>query len=82
MARFKATLKGSRGAASRLGGKKAGARATVNGWHAGVHVEAEADPATERDVFYVYVTGGSHGAIGERIAVIREGADGNPRVST
>lgn len=69
MARFRATLKGQRGETSRLGSPNSGLRAYVNGWNAGVTVEAEASGT--RDVFYVYATGGSNGeGTGELVAVI------------
>jgi hypothetical protein len=40
MAQFRATIRGQRGEASRLGSKKSGITANVNGWGIGVHVEA------------------------------------------
>lgn len=63
MARFRATIQGSRGAASRLGGKEAGARASVNGWNVGVNVFANAAKdrnGNEGDRITLYITGGSN----------------------
>ena len=58
MARFRGTLSGQRGVASRLGSKKSGLTADVNGWRGGVRVVAEVDDGG-RDVFEVYATAGS-----------------------
>lgn len=60
MAQYRAVIQGSRGAASRLGGKSSGIRADVNGWTAGVRVEA--GQIDGRDVFKIYKTGGSNAA--------------------
>jgi len=57
MAHFRATVRGNRKEASRLGTLKSGIVATVNGWNAGIRVEAYAE---ERDVFRIYRTGGSN----------------------
>lgn len=57
MAQFRATIKGQRGQASRLGGKASGMVATVNGWHKGVRVEAIHENG--EDFFRVYATTGS-----------------------
>ena len=59
MARFRATIKGQRGEASRLGSSKSGIRADVNGWHLGVRVWGEV--VGGHDVFHVYKTAGSMG---------------------
>ena len=58
MARFRATIQGQRGSASRLGGTKSGMTAKVDGWDIGVTVEAE--DRLGRDEFQVFATGGSH----------------------
>ncbi len=58
MARFRATIQGQRGEVSRLGSSKSGITARVNGWNAGIRVEAESNGG--KDVFRVYYTGGSH----------------------
>lgn len=59
MAQFRATIQGQRGEVSRLGSRKSGITARINGWHSGIRVEA-----FERnglDCFDVYQTGGSTG---------------------
>jgi hypothetical protein len=61
MAQFRATIVGQRGEASRLGNKKTGLVARVNGWNLGVRVEADYDADFDRDTFTVYLTGGSNG---------------------
>lgn len=58
MAQFRGTISGSRGEASRLGGKSSGMKATVNGWNSGVTVRAFVDELG-RDCFALYATGGS-----------------------
>lgn len=62
MARFRATIKGNRGEASRLGTAGSGITARVNGWNEGIRVEAVPNTEfPERDYFAVYITGGSNG---------------------
>lgn len=76
MAQFRATIKGQRGEASRLGSKNSGLRAYVNGWDSGVLVEAENRDG--RDIFYVYTTGGSNGRVLTRqVGYISAGSDGS-----
>jgi hypothetical protein len=58
MAQFRATIRGQRGEASRLGSKKSGITAKVNGWTGGVKVFARVDSKGE-DAFDVYATNGS-----------------------
>ena len=64
MARFRATIQGQRGSASRLGSAKSGIMARVNGWDVGVEVVAQhnASHSDSRDIFELYATGGSHNA--------------------
>ena len=57
MARFRATIQGQRGEASRLGSPKSGLEVRANGWDVGVMVLARDEDGS--DVFDVYVTGGS-----------------------
>jgi hypothetical protein len=57
MAQFRATIKGQRGEASRLGSKKTGIVANVNGWTTGIRIEA--GHVDGRDVFRVFATSGS-----------------------
>lgn len=59
MARFRGTLKGNRGMASRLGTASSGLTAEVNGWNTGVIVLAGRDER-DRDTFDIHVTGGSN----------------------
>jgi len=66
MAQFIAEIKGSRGSVTRLGSKKSGIWASVNGWRSGVDVIAETD-ANGRDLFKVYKTGGSNGAFSAKL---------------
>lgn len=62
MARFRATIRGQRGEASRLGGRASGIQATVNGWDVGVEVDGHGGP--DLDAFDLYATGGSNGRHG------------------
>lgn len=57
MAQFRATIRGQRGEASRLGSKTSGLHVTVNGWTAGITVHCE-HTATD-DFFSVFLTSGS-----------------------
>lgn len=70
MAQFRATVQGQRGQASRLGSKRSGLRAAVNGWDSGIYVEAAHD---DKDKFYVYATGGSHGGPVRLLGVLEHG---------
>ena len=58
MAQFRAIIKGQRGAASRLGSKKSGILARIDGWNNGIAVSAE--HINGKDVFSGYRTGGSN----------------------
>lgn len=62
MAHFRGTAQGERSIASRLGHKKTGLVTTCNGWNVGVKCCAGYDEENDRDVIYVYQTGGSNGA--------------------
>lgn len=79
MAHFYGSVQGSRGEASRLGGKNTGMRAEARGWHGGVRVYAEhrtTEDKDPRDAFIVYFTGGSRNT--SRIADLVEiDDDGN-----
>jgi len=72
MARFRATIEGSRGMASRLGTESSGMVATINGWNVGVYVNIFVNE-DGKDEIRVYKTGGSN-ARGpqDRIAVVTE----------
>lgn len=65
MARFRGTIIGARGAASRLGHASSGLIVEANGWNAGFRIEVTADG--ERDVFRVYETGGSNNRTPHRL---------------
>lgn len=60
MAHFRATIQGNRGKASRLGTKKSGIVATVNGWNVGVDVVIKHNEETGKDVITVIPTSGSN----------------------
>lgn len=64
MAQFRAVIEGNRGPTSRLGSKQSGMTAHVDGWYSGVTVKAS--HIDGQDVFTIYATGGSNGAIGWR----------------
>ena len=85
MAHFRGVLQGRRGSTSRLGDKRKGIHATLNGWNAGVYVElchedeqdcgsGRRSNGTGRDVVRIYQTKGSNGG-GEKVLVLtlREG---------
>jgi hypothetical protein len=59
MAQFRATIRGRRGEASRLGSKSSGITAHINGWNAGVSVYAAHEDG--RDRFEIWLTSGSNG---------------------
>jgi len=59
MAQFRATIKGNRGEASRLGTKKSGLVARINGWDIGVAIYARHEKG--HDYLDVYQTSGSNG---------------------
>jgi hypothetical protein len=58
VAQFYAYAKGNRQEVHRLGSKKSGARAGVNGWHSGIEVIGCHNDVLG-DYFKVYLTGGS-----------------------
>ena len=68
MAQFRATIKGRRGQASRLGSKSSGIVARIDGWNKGIEVQALYENG--QDVFVIYETGGSNrGTIREVVKV-------------
>lgn len=74
MAQFRATIKGNRGTASRLGTKKSGITARINGWNIGARVDILHDEKTGKDKIYIYATSGSNGAgMDKSIATLEEG---------
>jgi len=60
MAQFRGIVQGQQGTASRLGSKKSGLWATVNGWDSGILVEASHKDG--KDVFTIWRTSGSNGS--------------------
>ena len=58
MARFRGTIQGSRGDASRLGTPRSGLTVTADGWDIGCRVEMTAEDGEDR--IRVYLTGGSN----------------------
>lgn len=62
MARFRGTIQGCRGEASRLGGTETGIETRTNGWNSGVRVVGFVDDNGD-DCFDIYITGGSNGSI-------------------
>jgi hypothetical protein len=71
VARFRATIKGSRGEVSRLGTEKSGLDVNVNGWTKGVRVVAYVQDGV--DTFDVWETDGSaSGARVRKLVTIRE----------
>ncbi len=78
MARFRGTLQGQRGDASRLGSKASGLTVEANGWDTGVRVTLWVDD-DGRDRVTVQRTGGSHARTNSRtIAEWVEGDDAQP----
>ena len=65
MAQFRGSMEGQRGSTSRLGSKKSGFNATINGWDWGIRVIAT--HVDGKDVFRVWRTGGSTGATPETL---------------
>jgi len=60
MARYRGTIQGNRGQASRLGTANSQLVATINGWHIGVSVIIGPDPDNpDRDLLIVRATNGS-----------------------
>ena len=76
MAQFRGIIQGQRGGVSRLGSKRSGLTAIVNGWHSGVKVYAHMDPETGKDCFEVYETAGSSGGSTGRLLATFETKDG------
>lgn len=74
MARFRGTLQGNRGEASRLG--HTGLSARINGWDAGIRVEASVIDG--RDCFEIYITGGSNATTSEKyVGYVQDIGEGN-----
>lgn len=72
MAHFYAGIHGSRGEITRLGTKKSGMSAFVNGWNIGVEIWARYDEANDCDIITITPTGGSnHGNVDAKPIIIQ-----------
>jgi len=79
MAQYRATIKGNRGVGSRLGSKKTGLIATIDGWDDGIMVQASWNEKKDCDEFTVWRTGGSnHRKSFSLLAVVRRGSEDTP----
>jgi hypothetical protein len=79
MARFRATMQGSRGPASRLGHEII--EASVNGWNAGVSVTGTVD-VNGNDIFKIWATSGSNNRQSSKlIATVKSGDKPNFELS-
>ncbi len=67
MAHFIAMIHGDRGVVSRLGTKKSGIGATVEGWDSGVRVQGWHRSGSDQDVFEIHATTGSIGRGDDRL---------------
>ena len=70
MAQYRAIIQGNRGNVSRLGSKKSGISAEINGWNKGVFVFGRFNKETGKDEFIVEETGGSMGSAPKKIIKI------------
>lgn len=70
MARFRATIYGQRGHASRLGSANSGIESNTNGWQSGVNVVGSVD-IEGNDVFNIYATGGSGVSLSFYVGTVR-----------
>lgn len=80
MAQYLGLVEGSRGPATRLGGKASGLRVEANGWACGIEVDVKHEDG--HDVFYVTLTGGSGCQRPRRplLTVYDDGTARSPRV--
>lgn len=62
MSQFYANIQGSRGEATRQGGKATGISGHIRGWEVGCQVYISYDKKTDKDVVKVYKTSGSNGS--------------------
>lgn len=77
MARFMGIVQGARGEASRVGGASSGIRAQAQSWNVGVKVYGRATDGY-RDVFELYMTGGSNNPSGTFLGTVTLDAEGQP----
>ena len=61
MAHFYGDLQGSRGQATRVGGKKSGIEGHIRGWQVGARVRVSFNESTSEDEVEVQLTSGSNG---------------------
>jgi len=61
MAQFRGVMQGRKGLVSRLGSKRSGLSAKLNGWNMGVKVELDYDDEKKQDRASIYLTSGSNG---------------------
>lgn len=78
MAQFMGTLQGQRGPTSRLGSKKSGLQANINGWHGGVFVSLFVGDNGE-DCARIVLTNGSGGDSGPCVVVYYGPLNGDAR---
>ena len=76
MSQFYADIQGSRGAASRMGGKDGGIRGHIRGWSVGVRVHGR--HVDGEDIFDVALTGGSNSHSAEKHIGTARLVDGEP----
>ena len=69
MARFYASIQGSRGMATRQGTAKSGIAGHIRGWHSGARVWCYVNEDGE-DAVHISITGGSTGHISEKTVAI------------
>ena len=70
MGRFRGTVQGNRGEASRLGSISSGLEVTASGWDIGVNIHI--DVVDGKDVIKIYKTDGSNGYSSELIHTLKE----------
>lgn len=66
MARFRGTIEGNRGPASRLGTARSGLYVTANGWNIGASIHLGVNDHGE-DEITIRLTGGSNGRVLSRL---------------
>lgn len=76
MARYRGTVQGQRGVASRLGSANSGLRVTANGWNVGANVYIDPCEGCGEDIVDVVRTFGSNTGGRPRDTVARFHADG------
>ncbi len=72
MAQFMGTVQGSRGLASRLGGKDSGMHVTINGWNIGCDARIYYDKETGQDIICIYLTKGSNSSQDKLLGIFKE----------